>query len=434
MLALAALLALACPVLGGTSLLEGHGGLDPVVVERAQYLLKNVARQSSPLRRPLDGNNSAVLSKVSLPASLLEEAGAYCLDGSPFSYYLRPASNPANRDKFVFFLQGGGLCVEPADCYERMLTPLGSSSQWEAVISSDNVAGDAHERNPFHDWNFVYLRYCTGDTWVGTSTHRRPQSLGFYFSGRNCLQATMLHLQQTAGLGGASQLVLSGTSAGGIGVFNNCDWFAGRFPDARVRCVPQAGQFFAANTHAEWQERLGWENVTMNEIAGLYVGTMFNASMDQSCVADHETKGLPAVLCWDVGTVLPYITTPTFVVQNSWDRLQIDDILCWQDNILPCPKAWLRDFKQRTLGQLKSLAHRSSSGIQGAWVPSCFSHTLNTCTAGACSVQNHTMGQAIAAWIAADAAELPLLLIDDCSSSKDPSYQPCNSVCTGCNE
>lgn len=42
----------------------------------------------------------------------------------------------------------------------------------------------------------------------------------------------------------------------------------------------------------------------------------------------------------------------TVQVQNSWDQLQIDDILCWRDNILPCPKEYLRDFRNRTVTQL----------------------------------------------------------------------------------
>ena len=52
----------------------------------------------------------------------------------------------------------------------------------------------------------------------------RPDIWGFRFSGQGSIAATVAHLMRTAGLANASEVLLTGASAGGIGVNNNCDW------------------------------------------------------------------------------------------------------------------------------------------------------------------------------------------------------------------
>ena len=68
------------------------------------------------------------LSLVLYNESYAISKGARCLDGSPAGYYVKraPAESP-NADKWVVFLEGGGLCVEPFDCKSRKAG--GNSSQ-----------------------------------------------------------------------------------------------------------------------------------------------------------------------------------------------------------------------------------------------------------------------------------------------------------------
>ena len=91
---------------------------------------------------------------------------------------------------------------------------------------------------------------------------------GFFFGGQGSIAATIDHLARTAGLGDATDVLLVGASAGGIGVNNNCDWFGDEVrAHARTRssehgdplaygCAPLSGMFFPPNTTAEWQERV----------------------------------------------------------------------------------------------------------------------------------------------------------------------------------
>merc|ERR1719231_941512 len=88
--------------------------------------------------------------------------------------------------------------------------------------------------NPdFHDFNHVYVPYCSGDVWLGTQADAVDPWGGagsgdqrFVFTGHAIVQAAVAKLKQYAGGDGSAvrELLLEGCSAGGIGTFNNADW------------------------------------------------------------------------------------------------------------------------------------------------------------------------------------------------------------------
>ncbi|XRB06344.1 pectin acetylesterase [Pycnococcus provasolii] len=70
-----------------------------------------------------DAASSSVVQRITLP----ETSSALCLDGNPAGFFLEKAAGESkDRDKFVVFLQGGGLCRSQADCVARSRTALGS--------------------------------------------------------------------------------------------------------------------------------------------------------------------------------------------------------------------------------------------------------------------------------------------------------------------
>ena len=81
-------------------------------------------------------------------------------------YYIKMAAEPST--KWVFFLQGGGLCVEPVDCRNRKESHLGSSSDlyWGDTYTletdgAQDLLSDDEDANPeFHAYNHVFLPYC----------------------------------------------------------------------------------------------------------------------------------------------------------------------------------------------------------------------------------------------------------------------------------
>ncbi|CAI5963743.1 unnamed protein product [Closterium sp. NIES-64] len=157
--------------------------------------------------------------------------GAKCLDGSPPGYYFRPGTGSGRR-KWQVYLPGGGWCA------------------WFGGILS------AHEtENPvFNNWNLVRLVYCDGGGYAGTRG-RIKLTRGFFrlnstatASSRTvrlaaATNAVLEDLQHHRGFGAASQILLSGSSAGGQATANLCDWLASSFPSASIRCLVDSGFF-----------------------------------------------------------------------------------------------------------------------------------------------------------------------------------------------
>ena len=69
----------------------------------------------------------AVSSNVSLDLHLYqdaEEQQLLCNDGSPAGYYFRPAPEDAEdaaKDRWIFYLEGGGWCWNETECFMRIL-------------------------------------------------------------------------------------------------------------------------------------------------------------------------------------------------------------------------------------------------------------------------------------------------------------------------
>ena len=92
------------------------------------------------------------------------EEQARCMDGSPYGFYYRPATDPANATKWVVELQGGGWCYNEGACYGRTLPSyaggvFGSSNNWTSTMTGYFLE--------YQSWNRVFLRYCSGASFTG---------------------------------------------------------------------------------------------------------------------------------------------------------------------------------------------------------------------------------------------------------------------------
>ncbi|CAI5984808.1 unnamed protein product [Closterium sp. NIES-65] len=110
-------------------------------------------------------------------------------------YYFRPGTG-SGRCKWHVYLPGGGWCVTVAECVERAGTGFGSTRGYPST--------PAAERG---------------------------------------LAAVLEDLQHHRGFGAASQILLSGSSAGGQAMANLCDWLASSFLSASIRCLVDSGFF-----------------------------------------------------------------------------------------------------------------------------------------------------------------------------------------------
>jgi hypothetical protein len=92
-----------------------------------------------------------------------------CSDGSEFSFWVREA----NPEKVVFFFRDGGACFSAETCAPE-------DARYNTTITKGPGEGGvfdfADERNPFADYSFVFVPYCTGDVFIGNVTREYEPS------------------------------------------------------------------------------------------------------------------------------------------------------------------------------------------------------------------------------------------------------------------
>ncbi|CAI5502374.1 unnamed protein product, partial [Closterium sp. Naga37s-1] len=243
-------------------------------------------------RRQLRKAQPAVTPNATLVLLANNTFGAKCLDGSPPGYYFRPGA-AAGRLRWHIYLPGGAWCVTPADCSARAGTRLGSSKSFPANPAhyaaqlrppfEGILSGSAQQNPAMYQWNLVRLIYCDGGGYAGTrgalnvsaapappnasaaanstSPSNSTKSTGstkssasttsaIYLDGWNIIQAVIQDLVQKHEMRSASQILLSGSSAGGQATVNLCDWLASSFPSASTRCLVDSGFFLDTRDRA----------------------------------------------------------------------------------------------------------------------------------------------------------------------------------------
>ena len=134
----------------------------------------------------------------------------------------------------------------------RIVNPLMSSVQCyadredifesgEIVVEGRDILSQDPTTNPrFSSYNLVLIPYCSSDVWLGEETDGSElnctdyyssgfdpasERLQFTFRGRTIFQSVIGELS-ALGLDSADQVLLSGSSAGGLGAVNNALWFS----------------------------------------------------------------------------------------------------------------------------------------------------------------------------------------------------------------
>jgi hypothetical protein len=266
---------------------------------------------------------------------------ARSLDGSPYEIWVAAATSPTSATKWVLDIQGGAWCQSVSACAARAYTPgncyLGSSNascfDADAERCADKSAEMSFEclpacngarwcgglfvndssTNPLtHNWNMVLLPYHDGQSFSGgaeapTMTTFAGQAVPLWFRGHANFRAALHYLINVAGMDGATEIALTGNSAGGLATYFHADELAAAVPTARVWAAPDSGFFYADDAnYPAWQSGLRAMVEMANSTGGL----------DASCVA--ATPADPAS-CAFPEVVAAHVTTPMFVMQGRYD-------------------------------------------------------------------------------------------------------------------
>lgn len=193
-----------------------------------------------------------------------------CLDGTPGVFYMRNGTGSGARKYYVHY-QGGGWCESPADCASRSHSHLGSSSGYAKGTLAGQVQNHGRgcpsggyfstlpDTNPLmYNWNVVYLMYCDGGSFTGSRTaeglHNHSGDSGaaaatiaypLQYRGKEIREGVQTMLLEQLGMNRATDVVISGASAGALAVYLTldlwCDAVKAANPGATCVGMPDCG-------------------------------------------------------------------------------------------------------------------------------------------------------------------------------------------------
>lgn len=145
-----------------------------------------------------------------------------CDDGSPTGIGVNLS---ATSDNVLVYLEGGGACATYDTCVTAPTYskgPFGQTQFNAAVPGFTGILDRAHSATPLHDWNMVYIPYCTGDVHSGNNVMtytKDANSVMIHHVGHANVLAYLRRLAVT--FPNPSKLAVTGSSAGGYGATAN---------------------------------------------------------------------------------------------------------------------------------------------------------------------------------------------------------------------
>jgi len=172
--------------------------------------------------------------------------GARCRDSSAAGVGARLQGK---AEKLVIFLQGGGGCYDANTCNSnRPAYGMKDFAGFAGLGGRSGIFDSGKGANPFRDWDMVFVPYCTGDLhWGDVSGVAVPGGPG---EQRFVGHGNMAKILELIGpyFSGVSEVLLTGSSAGGYGTLVNYPQVATAFHGASVSLVDDCAPLFADNS------------------------------------------------------------------------------------------------------------------------------------------------------------------------------------------
>ncbi|XP_055610395.1 palmitoleoyl-protein carboxylesterase NOTUM [Uranotaenia lowii] len=310
------------------------------------------------------GNSPAVVTiQKELKRVFLSNRTVTCNDGSQAGFYLR--KSPGSR-RWVVFFEGGWHCYDHKSCRARWLKlrHLMTSAQWPETRDVGGLLSPLPSENPYwYNANHVFVPYCSSDSWSGTKVKPDTRD-GLRFMGSLIVRQVIADLIPL-GLGHSqgADLLMAGSSAGGLGVMLNLDKVRNFLQGEKglkvsVRGVSDSGWFLDREPYtpgavaASEAVRQGWK--------------MWNGALPESCVAEHPKEPWR---CYFGHRLYNTLRSPLFVFQWLFDEAQMR-----ADHVgAPVtPQQW--DYIHDMGGALRE----SLNNVTAVFAPSCIGHSVLT--------------------------------------------------------
>ena len=128
-----------------------------------------------------------------------------------------------------------------------------------SVEGRDILSSDCRENPTFWSHGHVLVPYCSSDLWLGSDERHDQQcdcwdqdcfrynptseDLQFTFRGQTIFRSVLQTLDRLYNLKTASEIVLVGSSAGGVGVLNSAKWVRDTFQNVSLKVITDSSWF-----------------------------------------------------------------------------------------------------------------------------------------------------------------------------------------------
>ena len=308
--------------------------------------------------------------------------GAKCLDGTNYKFYYTPGSGSGIK-KFMFFWVGGAFCgIDGYDtlesCYIRSKTEVGSSKTWgdnNTLIMINNDLGyfsSNQSVNPlFFNWNKIMINYCDGSNHQGYSEEPYQfKGNNIWFRGYNNTFSTFEYIRINYGLFDASEIIVSGASAGGQVTYIWSSYLQDYFPEKiKFMAIADAGLFLDVYnniSHCNLYRYLNQKiaNLTNSNQLDLFRKCEYQSEIWKCLLPEY---------------ILSSIDIPMFIINS-----QIDIQAMLTQFGMPCvntpnnctinEKAQIEAFRITFLNHINSLINSKKNW--GFWLRTCFNHVF----------------------------------------------------------
>lgn len=262
---------------------------------------------------------------------------AYCANGTTTGIGV---NLHAGATRMLIYLEGGGACWSQETCYvlDTAVNLSGYGPTQFQTESTDTtylaLPGGFFDRsaetgagNPFQNYSYVYVPYCTGDVFAGDNTLMYGTTNTMQVGYAN-MTAFLKRIVPTAA--GMDRIVLAGSSAGGFGATFNLAQAQQAFGSTRVDLIDDSGTPMPADIMAQSSDNpqsLWFQN--WNLAATLPSGCT-NCGTDLSTIFSYYATALPnsriALLSYSQDTVLPsYFSITTALFTQGLQEVAMDD-------------------------------------------------------------------------------------------------------------
>lgn len=285
-----------------------------------------------------------------------------CGNGSPTGIGVNLSSTAT---RVLIYLEGGGACWSQETCYTLQTTAYFTTGYTEADFTTESTdatylaaPGSFFDRtataNPFKDYSYVYVPYCTGDIFGGSNVVSMGSNTA-HFVGYADMTAYLERIVPTFPT--VDRVILAGSSAGGYGAIINWEQTQNAFGSTRVDVIDDSGTFLPASVEAEGNGQVQTAIAAWKLTATTPPGCTTCAS-DPSTLYGYYAQKYPdhraALLSYSQDSVLPTY----YGISVTQFTTGLDDVLTTQFQ----PNANLGAFVDDASGHVLFLTPTLTSG------------------------------------------------------------------------